>query len=33
MEAAFWFVAISMFLSGLLLWFFGEETHPKLNPA
>ncbi len=32
-EAAFWFVAISMFLSGLLLWMFGEETHPGLNPA
>ena len=25
-------VAASMFLSGLLLWIFGEETHPKLNP-
>ncbi len=33
LEAAFWFVAASMFLSGLLLWLFGEETHPKLNPA
>ena len=32
MQAAFWFVAISMFLSGLLLWMFGEETHPRLNP-
>jgi len=31
-EAAFWFVAVSMFLSGALLWFFGEETHPRLNP-
>lgn len=31
--AAFWFVAVSMFLSGGVLWLFGEETHPKLNPA
>jgi hypothetical protein len=33
MEAAFWFVAISMFVSGSLLWLLGEETHPRLNPA
>ena len=32
-EAAFWFVAISMFLSGALLWWWGEETHPRINPA
>jgi MFS family permease len=32
MEAAFWFVAVSMFLSGALLWWLGEETHPRLNP-
>ena len=32
MEAAFWFVAASMFVSGLALWWFGEETHPRLNP-
>ena len=32
MEAAFWFVAVSMFISGTLLWWFGEETHPRLNP-
>lgn len=31
--AAFWFVAISMALSGAVLWFWGEETHPRLNPA
>ena len=30
--AAFWFVAISMFLSGAILWLFGEETHPHFNP-
>lgn len=33
MEGAFWFVAMSMALSGGLLWLFGEETHPRLNPA
>ena len=32
-EAAFWFVAVSMLLSGAILWLFSEETHPKLNPA
>lgn len=32
-EAAFWFVAISMFVSGGLLFWLGEETHPRLNPA
>ena len=33
MQAAFWFVALSMFASGALLWWLGEETHPRLNPA
>jgi MFS family permease len=33
MEAAFWFVALSMFASGALLWWLGEETHPTINPA
>lgn len=32
-EAAFWFVAGSMFLSGGLLVWLCEETHPRLNPA
>jgi len=32
-EAAFWFVALSMLVSGLLLWWLGEETHPRLHPA
>ncbi|WP_151447619.1 MFS transporter [Lacisediminimonas profundi] len=32
-EYAFWFVAGSMILSGLALFHFGEETHPRLNPA
>lgn len=31
-EAAFWFVALSMFASGALLAWLGEETHPRLNP-
>ncbi len=30
--AAFWFVAVSMFASAALLWWWGEETHPRLNP-
>jgi uncharacterized protein (DUF302 family) len=29
---AFWFVAIAMFASGVVLWWLGEETHPSLNP-
>lgn len=33
MQSAFWFVAASMFTSGALLWWLGEETHPRLNPA
>ncbi|HQS57670.1 MAG: MFS transporter [Gallionellales bacterium 35-53-114] len=32
-EQAFWFVAISMLLSGLVVQIWGEETHPRLNPA
>jgi MFS family permease len=32
-ENAFWFVAIAMGLSGLALYYWGEETHPFLNPA
>lgn len=32
-EAAFWFVAVSMFLSGAVLFWLGDETHPRLNPA
>lgn len=26
-------VAVAMFASGLLVLFWGEETHPRLNPA
>lgn len=29
----FWFVAISMIVSGALLYCLGEETHPGLDPA
>lgn len=32
-EAAFWFVAVSMLLSGGVLWWWGAESHPRLNPA
>lgn len=31
--AGFWFTAIAMLLSGTIVWFWGEETHPRLNPA
>jgi len=33
LETAFWFVALSMFASGALLAWLGEETHPRLNPS
>lgn len=33
MEAAFWFVALSMFASGGLLYWLSEETHPRMNPG
>ena len=32
-ESAFWFVAMAMGVSGLVLYRWGEETHPRLNPA
>jgi MFS family permease len=32
-ESGFWFVAAAMIVSGLILWKWGEETHPRLNPA
>jgi len=32
-EGGFWFVAIAMFLSGAVLMIWGDETHPRLNPA
>lgn len=33
MEAAFVFVSAAMAVSGAVLFVFGEETHPRLNPA
>ncbi|MBA3623852.1 MAG: MFS transporter, partial [Methylibium sp.] len=33
LESAFWFVALSMLVSGAVLYRWGEETHPRLNPA
>lgn len=31
--SGFWLVTIAMIASGGLVWWFGEETHPRLNPA
>jgi hypothetical protein len=33
LSAGFWFVAVAMLLSGLVVLVFSEETHPRLNPA
>ena len=33
LTSGFWFVAIAMFVSGLIVWVFSDETHPRLNPA
>ncbi len=33
LESAFWFVAVAMAASGAALYRWGEETHPRLNPA
>jgi MFS family permease len=33
LQSAFWFVAVAMLLSGAVLFRWGEETHPRLNPA
>ncbi len=33
LTSAFWFVSIAMILSGAIVWLFGEETHPRINPA
>lgn len=33
LETAFWFVAVAMLASGAVLFRWGEETHPRLNPA
>lgn len=31
-DTAFWFVTGAMIVSGLILWIFGEETHPAPKP-
>jgi MFS family permease len=33
LESAFWFVSIAMAFSGAVLHRWGEDTHPRLNPA
>jgi MFS family permease len=33
LETAFGFVAVAMGLSGAVLFRWGEETHPRLDPA
>jgi len=33
LTSGFWFVAIAMLISGSIVWVWGEETHPRLNPA
>jgi predicted MFS family arabinose efflux permease len=33
LETAFWFISISMFALGAVLLYWGEEAHPRLNPA
>jgi MFS family permease len=33
LASGFWFVAIAMFASGLIVQALGEETHPRINPA
>ena len=32
-SSGFWLVSIAMFLSGIVVWIWGEETHPRLHPA
>lgn len=31
-SSGFWFVAVAMLVSGMIVWLWGEETHPRLNP-
>lgn len=33
LESAFWFVSVAMLASGAVLYRWGEETHPRINPA
>ena len=32
-EMGFWFTAGAMFISGAIVMIWGEETHPRINPA
>lgn len=32
-EMGFWFTSVAMFISGTIVMIWGEETHPRLNPA
>ncbi len=32
-EAGFWLTAAAMFVSGGIVWWLGEETLPRINPA
>ncbi len=33
LSAGFWFVTVAMLASGAMVAWWGEETHPRLNPA
>jgi len=33
LASGMWFVAVAMLLSGLVVWIWCDETHPRLNPA
>jgi MFS family permease len=33
LSSGLWFVASAMAVSGFVVWWWGEETHPRLNPA
>ena len=32
-QSGFWLVTAAMIVSGAIVWIWGEETHPRLNPA
>jgi MFS family permease len=32
-ESGFWFTAVAMLVSGAIVMWVGEETHPRLNPT
>ena len=33
LSAGFWFVSVAMLASGAMVVWWGQETHPRLNPA